>query len=62
MKEVAYDGCKIKAYAAKEGYTMDGIVRRMSNLEKELEKYLALLERTDGEEDLTEEAVNEKVL
>ena len=56
-EKVAYDGCKIKAYAAKEGYTMDGIVRRMSNLEKELEKYLTLLEKTDGEEDLTQEAV-----
>lgn len=56
-EKVAYDGCKIKAYAAKEGYTLDGVIRRMSNLEKDLDKYLALLEKTDGEEDLAEEAL-----
>lgn len=55
-EKVAYDGCKIKAYAAKEGYTMEGIVRRMSGLEKELEKYLSLLEKTDAQEDLAQEA------
>lgn len=55
-EKVAYDGCKIKAYAAKEGYTLDGVVRRMSNLEKDLDKYLSLLATTDGEEDLAEEA------
>lgn len=56
-EKVAYDGCKIKAYASKEGYTLEGVTRRMSNLEKDLETYLSLLEKTDGEEDLAEEAI-----
>lgn len=54
-EKVAYDGCKIKAYTAKEGYTLKGITSRMTNLEKELEKYLALLEKSDVQEDLAEE-------
>lgn len=56
-EKVAYDGCKIKACTAKEGYTLEGVTRRMSNLEKDLETYLSLLEKTDGEEDLAEEAI-----
>ena len=56
-EKVAYDGCKIKACTSKEGYTLEGITRRMSNLEKDLETYLSLLEKTDSEEDLTEEAI-----
>lgn len=56
-EKVAYDGCKIKAYATKEGYTLEGVTRRMSNLEKELDKYLTLLEETDTQEDLAEEAL-----
>lgn len=56
-EKVAYDGCKIKAYTAKEGYTLEGVTRRMSNLEKDLETYLSLLEKTDGEEDLAEEVI-----
>ena len=56
-EKVAYDGCKIKAYTAKEGYTLEGVTRRMSNLEKDLETYLSLLEKTDGEEDLAEESI-----
>ena len=56
-EKVAYDGCKVKAYAAKEGYTLDGITHRISNLEKDLETYFSLLEKTDVEEDLSEEAI-----
>ena len=56
-EKVAYDGCKIKACTAKEGYTLEGVTRRMSNLEKDLETYLSFLEKTDAEEDLAAEAI-----
>ncbi len=41
---------------------MDGIVRRMSNLEKELEKYLTLLEKQTVKKILPRKPSNEKIL
>lgn len=44
---VAYDGTKIKAYAAKEGYTLEGVIKRMADLEKQLDKYFQKLDSLD---------------
>lgn len=47
---VAIDGCKIKANATKEGYTMAGVIKRLLSLETQLEVYLSKMDKTDIEE------------
>lgn len=59
---VALDGCKIKANAAKEGYTLDGVIKRITSLEAQLEHYLESLDRVDKEEEKEESSSSLKDL
>ena len=54
-KTVAVDGTKVKANANRDMLTMDKIERRLSNLEKQLQKYFKLLDSNDIEEDILDE-------
>lgn len=54
-KTVAVDGTKVKANTNRDMLTMDKIEQRLSNLEKQLQKYFALLARNDTEEDILDE-------
>lgn len=47
---VAYDGAKMKAYTSKNGYTLEGVIKRMADLEKQLDKYLQKLDTADDED------------
>jgi len=50
-KTVAYDGCKLKANAAKSGYTLQGIGKRLLYLDQLISDYLVQLDSTDINED-----------
>lgn len=52
---VVYDGTKIKANAAKELVSREGIAKRLKKLETELDKYLNQLQSNDIVEDLEEQ-------
>ena len=54
-KQVVTDGTKIKAYASKNTISLNGIARRMEQLETQLEKYLTQLEDNDTVESVEEQ-------
>lgn len=54
-KEVATDGSKFKAYAAKEMLSLKKIKKRLENLNEKLEKYLEEFKHADTIDELSEE-------
>jgi transposase len=46
-KQVVTDGTKVKAYTSRDTISMQGITRRMEQLESQLEKYLSQLQDND---------------
>jgi transposase len=58
-KKIAVDGTKIKAYASKE-IRLDGLKKKLKNIEQQVEKYMADLAKIDDLEDFCEEAEEKK--
>lgn len=58
-KKIAVDGTKVKAYASKE-IKLDGLKKKLNNIEQQVEKYMADLSRIDDLEDFCEEAEQKK--
>jgi len=54
-KQVVTDGTKVKAYASRDTISMQGITRRMEQLETQLEKYLSQLQDNDTVESVEEQ-------
>lgn len=58
-KKIAVDGTKIKAYASKE-IKLDGLKKKLKNIQQQVEKYMADLAKIDELEDFCEEAEGKK--
>ena len=54
-KEVATDGSKFKAYAAKEMLSLENIKKRLERLDEKLDKYIEEFKTADTLDELTEE-------
>lgn len=57
-KEVATDGSKFKAYAAKEMLSLNNIKKRLEKLDEKLDKYIEEFKTADTLDELTEEFEN----
>lgn len=58
-KKIAVDGTKIKAYASKE-IKLNGLKKKLNNIEQQVEKYMTDLSRIDDLEDFCEDAEEKK--
>jgi len=58
-KKIAVDGTKVKAYASKE-IKLNGLKKKLKNIQQQVEKYMADLARIDDLEDFCEEAEEKK--
>jgi DNA-binding protein H-NS len=59
-KTIAFDGSKMKAYAARDMVSAKIISKRLEKVEQQLDKYLDNVEETDNLEGMLEEEVREK--
>jgi transposase len=59
-KTIAFDGSKMKAYAARDMVSAKVTSSRLENIEQQLDKYLDNVEETDNLEGMLEEEVREK--
>ena len=58
-KKIAVDGTKVKAYASKE-IKLNGLKKKLKNIQQQVEKYMADLARIDDLEDFCEQAEEKK--
>lgn len=58
-KKIAVDGTKVKAYASKE-IKLNGLKKKLKNIQQQVEKYMADLAKIDDLEDFCEEAEEKK--
>lgn len=58
-KKIAVDGTKVKAYASKD-IKLNGLKKKLKNIQQQVEKYMADLAKIDDLEDFCEEAEEKK--
>jgi transposase len=57
---IAVDGSKVKAYASPEMYTLDGVAKRLENIESQIGRYIDNWEELDNLENQLENSEEEK--